>query len=497
MQPSSIFIGKGAQAQQLILPLANRHGLIAGATGTGKTVTLQRMAEGFSAAGVPVFMADVKGDLSGISQMGEPKEKLTKRAQDIGMSDYENRAFPVLFWDLFGKKGHPIRVDMEDMGPMMLARLMELNETQEGVLNVAFVVAEKQNLPLIDMNDLRAILTHLSENAKEISAEYGNVAATSIASIQRRLLVLEQQGGDAFFGEPALDFSDMLRKKGDEGYINILAADTLINSPKLYSTFLMWMLSHIYSTFPEVGDIDKPKMVFFFDEAHLLFTDAPAALVQKIEQIVRLIRSKGVGVYFITQNPTDIPDAILGQLGNRVQHALRAFSPRDQKAVQVAAETFRQNPAFNVEEAITQLAVGEALVSLLEANGTPAMVDRVLIAPPSARLGAATDAERSTSVRSSPVAGVYEELIDRESAFELLQKKRGIRAETGQNASSQFNDDEDEDEAQRAVGGSKKTPAAGRQRMGLGETLAKSVMRSVGTKLANELVRVAMKSLLK
>ncbi len=496
---SSIYVGKGESDHSLLLKLANRHGLIAGATGTGKTVTLRLLAEGFSTAGVPVFMADVKGDLAGIATLGTPNEKLQKRAAEIGMTDYTPRAFPVIFWDLFGKKGHPIRVDMEAMGPMMLARLMDLNETQEGVLNVAFVVAEKQNLPLVDMNDLRAILTHLSDNATQISSEYGNVAAASVASIQRRLLMLEQEGGDAFFGEPALDFSDMTRTKGNEGYINILAADTLINSPKTYATFLMWMLSHMYATFPEVGDLDKPKMVFFFDEAHLLFTDAPAALVQKIEQIVRLIRSKGVGIYFITQNPTDIPDAILGQLGNRAQHALRAFSPRDQKSVQVAAETFRQNPKFNTEEAITQLGVGEALVSLLEDGGTPSIVDRTLIAPPASFLGAIDDAARAAIISASPVAGVYDEAVDRESAFELLQKKRTVRQEAGQSAASQWGigDDDADEEAAQAVGGGRAPTGAGRQRMGYGETLAKSVMRSVGTKLANELVKVAIKSFLK
>lgn len=499
MSAASIYVGKGEVDHHLLLPLANRHGLIAGATGTGKTVSLRLLAEGFSAAGVPVFMADVKGDLSGLAVEGSLNDKLKKRAEEIGYTSWEGKAFPVMFWDLFGKKGHPIRVDLEAMGPMMLARLMELNETQEGVLNVAFVVAEKQDLPLVDMQDLRAILTHLSENAKEISAEYGNVAATSVASIQRQLLMLEQEGGAAFFGEPALDFSDMLRKKGDAGYINILAAETLINSPRLYSTFLMWMLSHIYATFPEVGDVDKPKMVFFFDEAHLLFNDAPAALVQKIEQIVRLIRSKGVGVYFITQNPTDIPDSILGQLGNRFQHALRAFSPRDQKAVQVAAETFRQNPKFNTEEAITQLAVGEALVSLLEDGGTPSVVDRTLIAPPASFLGALDDAQRRDIIKASPVDGVYDEVVDRESAFELLQKKRNVRAEAGDSAASQWglDDDDQDEEATRAVGGNKARATGGRQRMGYGETLAKSVMRSVGTKLANELVKVALKSLLK
>ncbi|BDV33425.1 helicase HerA-like domain-containing protein [Methylocystis iwaonis] len=414
--------GAGARAYRyLTLSLGNRHGLISGATGGGKTVSLQLLAEGFSNAGASVFLADVKGDLSGLSQPGDAKPPFVKRAEEIGL-DYEPDRFPVVYWDVFGEQGHMVRATVSEMGPLLISRLLDLNETQEGVINIVFKVADEQGLLLLDLKDLRAALAHVAENAAEYKVKYGNIAPASVGAIQRQLLVLETQGGDKFFGEPALEITDFIRTDRDgRGVVNILAADKLMRAPKLYATFLLWMLSELFETLPEVGDQDKPKLVFFFDEAHLLFDDAPKALLSAIEKVVRLIRSKGVGVYFITQNPLDVPDAVLGQLGNRIQHALRAFTPRDQKAVRAAAETFRKNPSFDTADAIMHLGVGEALVSMLGDKGAPEIVDRVLIAPPAARVGPATPQERAAVMGESKFAGKYDTPVDRDSAYEKLQ----------------------------------------------------------------------------
>lgn len=419
-----ILIAKDNEDIYLLPKMSNRHGLIAGATGTGKSVTLRVMAESFSKLGIPVFMADVKGDLAGICQAGGDNPKVAERAQQFGFGDFAYTAFPVMFWDVFGEQGHPLRTTISEMGPLLLTRILNLNDTQGGVLSLVFKVADDNGLLLLDLKDLRSMLQFVADNAKSLTTEYGNVSAASVGAIQRRLLELEQQGGDKFFGEPALNMDDMMQT-GDQGYgfINILAADKLMQSPKLYATFLLWMLSELYENLPEVGDLDKPKMVFFFDEAHLLFDDAPDALLQKIEQVVRLIRSKGIGVYFVSQNPLDIPDVVLGQLGNRVQHALRAFTPRDQKAVKAAATTFRQNPDVNVEAAITELGVGEALVSMLDEKGTPGIVRRAFVAPPHSKLGAITPDVRQRVIQSSIIAGHYENYVDRESAYEMLKAK--------------------------------------------------------------------------
>ncbi|MGJ5001757.1 helicase HerA-like domain-containing protein [Bradyrhizobium sp. HKCCYLRH2060] len=432
-----IFVGAGEQPAWLTLALANRHGLVTGATGTGKTVSLQVMAEGFARAGVPVFASDIKGDLSGISQTGEAKDFILKRAAELGLT-YQPDQFSTVFWDVFGEQGHPVRATVTEMGPLLLARMLDLNDVQEGVLNVAFRVADENGLALIDMKDLRALLDAIIPDAKKgadadadplapirkAAQSFGNVTRATVGTIQRQLLVLENQGGTKFFGEPALTLTDFMKTDRDgRGMINILVADRLLESPRLYATFLLWMLSELFEELPEVGDVAKPKLVFFFDEAHLLFNDAPKALMDKIEQVVRLIRSKGVGVYFVTQNPLDVPDRVLGQLGNRVQHALRAFTPRDQKAVAAAADTFRPNPKLDTAKVITELGKGEALVSFLEGNGTPAMVERVLIRPPSARIGPVTPDERKAVIAASPVKGKYDTAIDAESAYELLQKR--------------------------------------------------------------------------
>jgi DNA helicase HerA-like ATPase len=418
-----IFIGKGEQPVWLTLGLGNRHGLVTGATGTGKTVSLQVMAEGFARAGVPVFAADIKGDLSGISEVGEAKDFIVKRAGDMGLA-FQPDQFSTIFWDVFGEQGHPVRATVSEMGPLLLSRMMDLNDVQEGVLNIAFKVADEQGLLLLDMKDLRAILSYIAEHAADLTTQYGNVSKQTVGTIQRQLLVLENQGADKFFGEPALALKDFMRTDSDgRGMVNILVADKLMQSPQLYATFLLWMLSELFEELPEVGDPPKPKLVFFFDEAHLLFNDAPKALMDKIEQVVRLIRSKGVGVYLVTQNPIDVPDKILGQLGNRVQHALRAFTPRDQKAVAAAAQTFRPNPKLDTAQVITELGKGEALVSFLEDNGTPAMVERVMIRPPSARIGPITPEERKAIMDKSPVKGKYDTAIDSESAYEVLQKR--------------------------------------------------------------------------
>lgn len=432
---TDLFIGGGGPdhgtQQFLSLKYANRHGLVAGATGTGKTVTLQIMAEGFSNAGVPVFLSDVKGDLSGLARAGNPEHKLhqpfTERAEKIGFTDFKYEAFPVTFWDLFGEQGHPVRTTVSEMGPLLLARLLDLTEAQEGIINIAFRVADEEGMALLDLKDLQALLVWIGENASDLSLRYGNVSTASIGAIQRRLLVLENQGGARLFGEPALALSDLMRTDADgRGMINILAADKLMGAPKLYATFLLWLLSELFEELPEVGDSDKPKLVFFFDEAHLLFDDAPKVLVDKVEQVARLIRSKGVGVYFVTQNPADVPEDILGQLGNRVQHALRAFTAKDQKNLRLAAQTYRDNPAFSTEEAIREVGVGEAVTSMLQPKGVPGIVERTLIRPPSSQLGPITEAERSVLMAASAMAGKYDTPLDRTSAFEIL---RG-RAET-------------------------------------------------------------------
>jgi uncharacterized protein len=425
-EQGSIFVGTSVKKEYLLLRLANRHGLITGATGTGKTVSLQILAEGFSKAGVPVFAADVKGDLSGLAEKGVSKPFLEERASKIGLEDYSYEATPAIFWDLLGEQGHPIRATIDSMGPLLLSRLLELNEVQEGVLNIAFRIAKDEKLPLVDLADLRAMIVNISERADELSKRYGNIAKTSVGSIQRRLLVLEQQQADQFFGEPALDINDFMRTARDgRGYVSVLAADRLMASPRLYATFLLWLLSSLFDKLPEVGDPEKPKLVFFFDEAHLLFDQAPKALLDRIEQVTRLIRSKGVGVYYITQNPLDVPDTVSSQLGNRIQHALRAFTPREQKAVKAAATTFRPNPALDVERVILELAVGEALVSLLEKKGEPSIVQRTLIRPPASRLGPVTPEERRAVIASSPVAGVYEQRAERSSAHERLNERAG------------------------------------------------------------------------
>jgi uncharacterized protein len=428
----TIFVGKGTKPEFLTLALANRHGLVTGATGTGKTVTLQVLAEGLSRAGVSVFAADIKGDLSGVSEPGEAKEAFVTRAKSLGF-DYEPDQFPVVFWDLFGEQGHPIRATASEMGPLLLARLLDLNEVQEGVLNICFRVADEQGLLILDLKDLRAMLGYVADHAAELTTQYGNVSKQTVGTIQRALLVLDNQGGAKFFGEPALALKDFIRTDRDgRGTINMLAADKLMENPRLYATFLLWLLSELFEELPEVGDLPKPKLCFFFDEAHLLFNDAPKALLDKIEQVVRLIRSKGIGVYFVTQNPLDVPDKVLAQLGNRVQHALRAFTPRDQKAVRAAAETFRANPKLDTAKVIMELGKGEALVSFLEGNGTPSMVERCMIRPPSARVGPITPDEREAFLAKSPVKGKYDQTVDSESAYEVLQKRV---QETGSTAS--------------------------------------------------------------
>ncbi|KQT76634.1 ATPase [Methylobacterium sp. Leaf465] len=504
----TILVGKAPlkdgslKPEGLTLRLANRHGLVAGATGTGKTVTLQVMAEGFSNAGVPVFAADIKGDLSGLAAAGESKPVFVGRAAELGIP-YEPDRFPTVFWDLFGDQGHPIRCTVIEMGPLLLARLLELNDTQEGVLNIAFRVADDNKWPVLDLKDLRALLLYLTENLKAVSGQYGNVSAASVGAIQRQLLMLENQGADRFFGEPALDLNDFMRvDREGRGIVNILAADKLMQRPRLYASFLLWMLSELFEQLPEVGDLDKPKLVFFFDEAHLLFDDAPKALLDAVEQVVRLIRSKGVGVYFVTQNPLDVPESVLGQLGNRVQHALRAFTPRDQRAVKAAAETFRLNPGFDVAKVITELGVGEALVSFLEAKGTPSVVERALIAPPQGRVGPITPAERAELLAKSPVRGKYDQAVDNESAYEMLAARKGL--------------DGGADGAQAAEGslggmlggwlggvlGGKPAGKGGRRSApGLAEQVlgnaARSMARKVGTEVGNAILRNVLGGLTK
>jgi DNA helicase HerA-like ATPase len=482
----ALLIGKGETPQLLRLPFANRHGLIAGATGTGKTVSLQVLAEGLSAHGVPVFMADVKGDLSGISQPGAANPKLDERARAVGLDGYQQRGFPTVFWDLFGEQGHPVRTTVSEMGPLLLARLLGLNDTQEGVLAVAFEVADDQGLLLLDLKDLRALMNFVAEHADEFSTKYGRVSTASVGAIQRRLLTLEQQGGEHFFGEPALDIQELMRTDlSGQGVINVLAADRLMAAPQLYATFLLWLLSELFEDLPEVGDPPKPRLVFFFDEAHLLFEEAPKALLDKVEQVVRLIRSKGVGVYFISQNPLDIPDQVLGQLGNRIQHALRAFTPRDQRAVRSAAETFRANPKLDVSEAITQLGVGEALVSTLQDKGVPSVVERTLIRPPCSRIGAATAAERQVVLSRSPVAGRYDQAVDRESAYEVLHRRAEQQAAQADEAAAGETEQRREESRQRG----------GRQRQSPVEAMITSAARSIGTQIGRQLLRGILGSL--
>ena len=455
-----IFVGGGGDNygdhQGLLLEYANRHGLIAGATGTGKTVTLQILAEGFSNAGVPVFMSDVKGDLSGLAMAGSEKFKLheafMKRAGTIGFDDYQYQAFPVTFWDLFGDQGHPIRTTVAEMGPLLLARLLDLSEAQEGVLNIAFRLSDEEGLPLLDLKDLRALLVFVGENAPDLSLVYGHISNASIGAIQRQLLVLENQGGAGLFGEPALELEDLMRVGEDgRGSVNILAADKLMQSPKLYATFLLWLLSELFEELPEVGDPDKPKLVFFFDEAHLLFDDAPKALIDKVEQVARLIRSKGVGVYFITQNPADVPEDILGQLGNRVQHALRAFTARDKQALSRAAQTYRENPKFDIETAIREVGVGEAVTSMLERKGVPGVAERTLIRPPSSQLGPISKKDRAEIMRASAMAGKYDERHDRDSAFERLRARADKAAAAARQAEEQEERIETEEREFRAA----------------------------------------------
>jgi len=498
-----LLIARNATRDVTLLPqLANRHGLITGATGTGKTVTLQKLAESFASIGVPVFMADVKGDLSGIGVPGTASEKLMKRLAALGITEFHPRGNTAVFWDVFGEAGHPVRATISDMGPLLLSRLLNLNDTQSGVLQIVFRIADDNGMLLLDLKDLRAMVQHVGDNAKNFKTEYGNISAASIGAIQRGLLTIEDQGGDRFFGEPMLDIADLMQTDADgRGVINILAADRLYSSPKLYSTFLLWLLAELFEQLPEVGDLEKPKMVFFFDEAHLLFDDAPEALLEKIEQVVRLIRSKGVGVYFVTQNPLDVPDSVLGQLGNRVQHALRAFTPRDQKAVKTAADTMRANPAFDAATVITELGVGEALISFLDEKGRPAVVERASVIAPDSRLGPMDAAERQRAIRGSLIYGHYEEVLDRESAYEKLRAK----AEAAQDAAGappakdvQQGGDEGGGLLDGALGGILfgSTGPRGGRRDGLVQTAAKSAARSIASSLGRQIVRGLLGSLL-
>ncbi len=487
MVDNGVLIGFSDHPELLLLNRANRHGLVAGATGTGKTVTLQILAQGFSDAGVPVFAADVKGDLSGISAVGAPNEKMLARAQAMNL-EIRPAAAPTVFWDLFGESGHPIRATVSEMGPLLISRMLELNDVQEGVLSVVFRAADEQGLLLLDLKDLQAALAHAAENAKDLSARFGNISPATIATIQRGLLVLEDQGGTNLFGEPALQLADIMRTDpSGKGYINLLAANRLIANPRLYATFLLWLMSELFEELPEVGDPEKPRLVFFFDEAHLLFRDAPRPLLEKVEQVVRLIRSKGVGVYFITQNPADIPDTVLGQLGNRIQHALRAYTPADQRGLRAASDSFRANPAFDTAEAIQALGVGEALVSVLDEKGAPTVVQRTMIRPPNSRMGPALPAERAAIMGQSPVRGLYDTALDRESAFEVLQKARTAAVA----AEAQAEESEVEDEPKERA----PAPRAS-SRQGMGETFAKSMLRTIGSQVGRELIRGVLGGLL-
>lgn len=494
MEDNRILLGGGAE-QQILLDagMANRHGLISGATGTGKTVTLQLLGESFSRLGVPVFSADIKGDLSGIARPGKAHPKIDERIRKIGIPDHSFQGCPVLFWDLFGIDGHPVRTTISEMGPTLLANLLELNATQEGILHIAFAVADDQGLLLLDMKDLRAMLNWVADHRKDFSHEYGNVSSQSVAAIQRRLLVLEQGGAEEFFGEPAMRIEHLMQVDfSGRGVVSLLDATTLYRSPRIYATFLLWLLSELMEELPERGDAPLPKLVFFFDEAHLLFHSAPKALVEKVTQVVRLIRSKGVGVFFVTQYPDDVPDDVLGQLGNRVQHALRAFTPRDRKAVRAAAETFRQNPALDTEATIIELGVGEALVSTLDAEGKPSMVERTLVAPPRSRIGPLSEAERKTLLSRSPLNGIYEEAIDRESAYEMLEQREAELARQRQETAAESARLEEKAraarESRRSTGGSR--------RQGVGEAFAKSIARSIGSRIGRQIVRGILGSII-
>ncbi len=495
-----LLIAKHASIECHLLPgLANRHGLITGATGTGKTVTLQTLAENFSRIGVPVFMADVKGDLTGMSQTGHIPEKMAAVLKDRGLDQPAAQACPVTLWDVFGEQGHPVRATISDMGPLLLGRMLNLNETQLGVLNLVFKIADDNGLLLLDLKDLRAMLTFVGDNAKDFTTEYGNVSAASVGAIQRGLLQIEQQGGDRFFGEPMLDIQDFMQTDTNgHGVVNILAADKLMNSPRLYATFLLWMLSELFEQLPEIGDPEKPKLVFFFDEAHLLFNEAPKVLVERIELVVRLVRSKGVGVYFVTQNPLDIPDSVLAQLGNRVQHALRAFTPRDQKAVKATATTMRQKPGLDIETAITELAVGEALVSFLDAKGRPSITERVYVLPPGSQIGPITPQQRQALMAGSLVAGVYEKVVDRESAYEKLKgRTEQMAAQAPANGKGAATAPQEEG---GLLGGLNdvlfgSTGPRGGRRDGLAQTMAKSAVRTMGTTLGREILRGVMGSI--
>jgi DNA helicase HerA-like ATPase len=498
-----ILVAKAKSEIYLLPKMANRHGLVAGATGTGKTVTLQRLAEGFSRLGVPVFLADIKGDLSGISQPGRSTPKIDERVKQLGLKDFQFTGSPVQFWDVFGEEGHPVRATISEMGPLLLSRLLNLNDTQSGVLTLAFKIADDNGLLLLDVKDLRAILQFVGDNAKQFTTEYGNISAASIGAIQRNLLAIEQQGADKFFGEPALDLNDFMQTDQEgKGLINILAADKLLKSPKIYATMLLWMLSELFEKLPEVGDPDKPTLVFFFDEAHLLFADAPPALLEKIEQVVRLIRSKGVGVYFVTQNPLDIPETVLAQLGNRAQHALRAFTPRDQKSVKTAADTFRPNPKLKVDKVITELGVGEALVSLLDDKGTPTVVERALVVPPTGQIGPITPQQRQQIIKTSLVFGHYEQVIDRESAYEILTGKTA-QANQPQSAPGTSSDQEVEMEAKRDAFRKRQAGQAqtsGRHKPGMLEKIiaafGTSAARSVANTIGREITRGVLGSIL-
>ena len=491
-----LLIAQNAATSCVLLPaLANRHGLITGATGTGKTVTLQTLAEGFSRMGVPVFMADVKGDLTGISQSGHIGEKMAAVLHERGIALPTAQACPTTLWDIFGEQGHPVRATISDMGPLLLGRMLNLNEIQMGVLNVVFKVADDQGLLLLDLKDLRAMLAHVGDNAKQFTTEYGNISAASVGAIQRALMQVQTQGGEQFFGEPMLNIEDLMQTDGNgHGIVNILAADKLMNSPRLYATFLLWLLSELFEQLPEIGDPEKPKLVFFFDEAHLLFNDAPKVLVERIELVVRLVRSKGVGVYFVTQNPLDIPDSVLAQLGNRVQHALRAFTPRDQKAVKATATTMRQNPGLDIERAITELAVGEALVSFLDAKGRPSVTERVFVLPPGSQIGPITPPQRQALLQNSLVAGIYEKAIDRESAYEILQARTAnLQPANGKGAPATANNGGLLGGLNDVLFGS--TGPRGGLRDGLVQTMAKSTVRTMGTTLGRQILRGVLGSI--
>ncbi|MEX8193703.1 helicase HerA-like C-terminal domain-containing protein [Comamonas guangdongensis] len=493
---SPLLIAQHSATECALLPgMANRHGLITGATGTGKTVTLQKLAESFSQIGVPVFMADVKGDLSGISQAGKLGDRLAASLQERGIAPPQSLACPATLWDVFGEQGHPVRATISDMGPLLIGRMLNLNDTQMGVLNIVFKIADDNGMLLLDLKDLRAMLQHVGDNAKPFTTQYGNISPASVGAIQRGLLQIEQQGGDQFFGEPMLDINDLMQTDANgRGVVNILAADKLMNAPRLYSTFLLWLLSELFEQLPEIGDPEKPKLVFFFDEAHLLFNDAPKVLLERIELVVRLVRSKGVGVYFVTQNPLDVPDSVLGQLGNRVQHALRAFTPRDQKAVAAAASTMRPNPGLDIGAAITELAVGEALVSLLDEKGRPGVTERVFVIPPGSQIGTITPEQRQALMRDSLVAGVYENAVDRESAFEILRDRAGSAtpakpgdAPAAAGAAQAGASDSMMDGLKELLFG--RTGPRGGQHDGLVQTMAKSTMRTMGNSLGKEILR--------